>query len=101
MPVNFVFQQEAVEARSFLSPTRTVRVGDAEEALSHSDHIIEGSLRLGGQAHFYLETQTCVVLPQKEDDEIVVYASSQNPMGVQVRGISLSVQCARKWTTGV
>ncbi|CAD5228743.1 unnamed protein product [Bursaphelenchus xylophilus] len=38
--------------------------------------IIEGTIRMNGQEHFYLETNNCVVIPG-EDDEIEVISSTQ------------------------
>ena len=35
-------------------------------------------MRIGGQEHFYLETQASLVVPG-ENDEFTVYASTQNP----------------------
>ena len=38
-----------------------------------------GVSRMGGQEHFYLETQACVVVPKPEDGEIEVFSCTQNP----------------------
>jgi xanthine dehydrogenase/oxidase len=35
-------------------------------------------VRIGGQEHFYLETQASLVVPG-ENDEFTVFASTQNP----------------------
>ncbi len=52
--------------------------GDVETCFSSGecDHIIEGTARIGGQEHFYLEPHCSVVIPQ-ENDEICLYASTQ------------------------
>ena len=39
---------------------------------------------MGGQEHFYLETQACLVVPKGEDGELEIFASSQNPTGLQI-----------------
>lgn len=39
---------------------------------------------MGGQEHFYLETQATLAIPNKEDDELELYCSTQNPTEIQV-----------------
>ena len=50
-----------------------------------------GEMRVGGQEHFYLETNACLVVPG-ENDEYMIYASSQNPNKTQVRRTSVHSQ---------
>ena len=45
-------------------------------------HRLQGSLHIGGQEHFYLETQISSVMPT-EDGGMIVYCSTQNPTEVQ------------------
>lgn len=40
---------------------------------------------MGGQEHFYMETQSMLVIPVGEETEFKVYASSQWPTLTQVR----------------
>ena len=39
--------------------------GDVEGALAQAKHRIQGELHIGGQEHFYLETQIASVMPPK------------------------------------
>lgn len=48
-----------------------------------ADHIVMGELQIGGQEHFYLETQACCVIP-KEDGEMEIFASTQNAHDTQM-----------------
>jgi xanthine dehydrogenase/oxidase len=48
-----------------------------------ADHVLEGTIRLGGQEHFYLEPNGCIVLPT-EDDEYTLISSTQAPTKHQV-----------------
>lgn len=50
---------------------------------------MEGEVRLGGQEHFYLETQTCVVVPKMEDNEMEITSSTQHPTEMQVSDLTL------------
>jgi xanthine dehydrogenase/oxidase len=44
---------------------------------------VEGSVHLGGQEHFYMETQCALVIPTGEKEEMVVHCGTQNPSGLQ------------------
>lgn len=43
-----------------------------------------GELFIGGQEHFYMETQSIRVIPSKEGQEIDIYAATQDPTYMQV-----------------
>ena len=60
----------------------TLERGSVVEALDAAALRLKGSMRVGGQDHFYLEGQIAVALPG-EDDEIIVYSSTQHPSEVQ------------------
>lgn len=78
LPAIFTIE-EAIAKDSYFEHFRYIRKGDAENALTGADHVFSGVTRIGGQEHFYLETQACVVIPKPEDGEIEVYSSTQNP----------------------
>lgn len=76
--------EEAIEQSSFFPHYRFIRFGgDMDEAFASADHIFEGVARMGGQEHFYLETQASVVVPKTEDGEMEVFCSTQNPTETQ------------------
>ncbi|WP_421701222.1 xanthine dehydrogenase molybdopterin binding subunit [Aliiroseovarius sp.] len=56
--------------------------GDIETALAGAAHVIEGTVELGGQEHFYLEGQAAAALPQDNGD-MVVHSSTQHPTEIQ------------------
>ena len=56
--------------------------GDIDAALAEAAHVIEGSVAIGGQEHFYLEGQSALALPQ-EGGDMVVHSSSQHPTEIQ------------------
>ncbi|NND17511.1 MAG: xanthine dehydrogenase molybdopterin binding subunit [Silicimonas sp.] len=74
---------QAMEANSrFEEGPRIFQKGDAAKAISASDHVIEGSIEIGGQEHFYLEGQSAAALPQ-EGGDVIVHSSSQHPTEIQ------------------
>lgn len=46
--------------------------------------IASGEVCLGGQKHFYMETQSMLAVPKGEDKEMDLYVSTQHPAIVQV-----------------
>lgn len=71
--------EEAIAKESYLPHYRYINKGDVEGAFEKADHVFSGIARMGGQEHFYLETQACVVIPKPEDGEMEVWSSTQNP----------------------
>jgi xanthine dehydrogenase/oxidase len=75
---------EAIAADSFFPPRPKLHRGDITKMEEESDHILEGTWRMGGQEQFYFETQAALVIPHKEDNETEVWTSTQNPSETQV-----------------
>ena len=73
---------EALRKRHFVLDSHTHQRGDSAGALASAEHRIQGTLHIGGQEHFYLETQISSVMPT-EDGGMIVYCSTQNPTEVQ------------------
>lgn len=78
LPAIFTIE-EAIEKKSFFNHTPFIKKGDVEEGFAKSDFVFTGSARMGGQEHFYLETNACVAIPKPEDGEMEIWASTQNP----------------------
>ncbi|MGM3422113.1 xanthine dehydrogenase molybdopterin binding subunit [Pseudomonas sp. MS15a(2019)] len=86
--------KEALKREHFISPSHSHLIGDAAAALAAAPHRLQGELAIGGQEHFYLETQVASVMPT-EDGGMLVYSSTQNPTEVQkqvaeVLGVSMN-----------
>ncbi|KAF7243723.1 Aldehyde oxidase 1 [Varanus komodoensis] len=75
--------EEAIQHNSFFEPKRKLEQGNVDEAFKAVDHILEGEFHIGGQSHFYMETQSVLVVPKGEDKEMDVYTSTQHPAYVQ------------------
>ncbi|PHX40091.1 xanthine dehydrogenase, partial [Pseudomonas sp. NZIPFR-PS5] len=73
---------QAYRNKHFVLDSHTHQRGDSATALASATHRIQGTLHIGGQEHFYLETQISSVMPT-EDGGMIVYCSTQNPTEVQ------------------
>ena len=56
--------------------------GDVAAALAQSPRRLKGSMTIGGQDHFYLESQIALAIPGEEED-MQVFSSTQHPSEVQ------------------
>ncbi|MGP9767859.1 xanthine dehydrogenase molybdopterin binding subunit [Halomonas sp. AOP13-D3-9] len=72
----------ATEREEFVRPTHVQTRGDWQQALDQAEQKVEGELFVGGQEHFYLEGQACVVHPT-EDEGVIVHTSNQHPSETQ------------------
>ncbi|WP_312960659.1 xanthine dehydrogenase molybdopterin binding subunit [Stutzerimonas nitrititolerans] len=85
---------EALRKQHFVLDSHTHKRGDSVGALATAPRRLQGTLHIGGQEHFYLETQISSVMPT-EDGGMIVYTSTQNPTEVQklvaeVLGVSMN-----------
>jgi xanthine dehydrogenase large subunit len=72
---------DALDAGSYILPDYTFEKGEPAAALAASPHRLSGTLRIGGQEHFYLEGQVALAVPG--EDEMLVYSSTQHPSELQ------------------
>jgi len=75
--------ETAIAKNNILAPPRKMERGKPDEVLNNSEYKIKGTLRIGGQEHWYLETQSCLCIPG-ELGEMQVYSSTQNPTETQL-----------------
>eukprot|EP01028_Stygiella_incarcerata_P007066 TRINITY_DN2887_c0_g1_i1.p1 TRINITY_DN2887_c0_g1~~TRINITY_DN2887_c0_g1_i1.p1 ORF type:complete len:1331 (-),score=389.97 TRINITY_DN2887_c0_g1_i1:4292-8146(-) len=79
--------QEAMEKESYLEDLglhqHELHLGDVEKGLEESEVVIEGEFAVGGQDHYYMETQNCVVVPDQEG-RYHIYSSTQNPSKIHM-----------------
>ena len=93
--------EQAIAAESYLTPPLRIRTGDMS-ALESSALCIDGELSIGGQEHFYLETQSAIAWID-ETGGIAVQSSTQHPSETQevvarVLGLAkhqVTVECVR------
>ncbi len=74
--------ESAIINNSLIAKPRFIEYGNVNKAIKESENKIEGELKINGQEHWYLETQTALAVPG-EDKEIKIFASSQNPTETQ------------------
>jgi xanthine dehydrogenase large subunit len=73
---------ESIRRKKFLGPLRRIARGEVNSNLADAPHRLSGMLNVGGQEHFYLESQAAVAYPG-EQGQIVVHSSTQNPTEIQ------------------
>lgn len=94
--------ENAIAASSFHTDPHFLRRGDVDAALAASPGTIEGTIHIGGQDHFYLETQAAFAEADGEGG-MFVRSSTQHPSETQtivaeVLGLPKNrvvVECAR------
>jgi xanthine dehydrogenase large subunit len=74
--------EQAIAADSFLTAGDRLAKGDAAAALRGSPHRIAGEFAIGGQEHFYLETNAALAY-RDEDGGMLVHSSTQHPTETQ------------------
>lgn len=72
----------AIAADAYIDRTYKIERGNVEDALKNAPHLLEGTVYIGGQDHFYLESQVALVVPG-EYDQLVIHSSTQAPSEVQ------------------
>lgn len=73
---------DARMAGALIEAPQTMRLGDARAELDGADHRLSGRIVMGGQDHFYLESQIALALPG-EDGTLKIISSTQNPTEAQ------------------
>ena len=74
--------RDALAADSFVLPTKTFRRGEPEAQLAQAEQRLQGEIEIGGQDHFYLESNIAMALPG-EDGDLKVFSSTQHPTEIQ------------------
>jgi xanthine dehydrogenase large subunit len=74
--------EQAIAADSFLTAGDRLARGDAASALRTAPHRLEGEFAIGGQEHFYLETNAALAY-RDEDGGMLVHSSTQHPTETQ------------------
>ncbi len=74
--------EKAIEANSFHNDWLRIARGDVATVLASAPHTITDEVYIGGQDHFYLETQTSWAVPDGEG-HVHVYSSTQHPSETQ------------------
>ena len=73
---------QAITSDSFQGTPQTIRRGDPQKALRNAERTLKGEVFIGGQDHFYLETQTSWASVDAEG-YTHIFASTQHPTETQ------------------
>jgi xanthine dehydrogenase large subunit len=74
--------EDALAAEDEFEKPLVFSKGDAPRVLETAPHRLSGSINIGGQEHFYLESHAALVMPQ-EDGDMLVHSSTQHPTEIQ------------------
>jgi xanthine dehydrogenase large subunit len=74
--------EDAIAKESFLTPLLRIVRGEPARAIEDAPVVIEGALEVGGQEHFYLETQAAIAY-YDENGQLFVQSSTQHPSETQ------------------
>ncbi|KAL5009353.1 hypothetical protein ScPMuIL_014934 [Solemya velum] len=75
--------KQAIHENSFYQPVHSIYKGDLVSGFHNASNVLEGEISIGGQEHFYMETQASIAV-SKEDGELEMFVSTQNPTDIQL-----------------
>ena len=82
LPANLDIAAARASGGDVVVPGLKLERGDVAEALAKSPKRLKGSMAIGGQDHFYLESHIALAIPG-EDRDVTVYSSTQHPTETQ------------------
>ena len=76
--------EDAIQQQSWHPIQNAIEEGDVDKIFQEYESnskknelvVVEGSMNVGGQEHFYLETNACLVIPS-DQDELTIHCSTQ------------------------
>ncbi len=77
-----VRMDDALASGRTVTPGMRLARGDAAAAIAAAPRRLSGTMAIGGQEHFYLESQIALAIPG-EDGDVAVHCSTQHPSEVQ------------------
>ena len=82
LPGVFTIQDAKLKNDVIYKAAKPFAQGDAHAALARAPHRLKGTFIVGGQEHFYMESQAVIAYPL-EHGQVEVHASSQHPSETQ------------------
>lgn len=74
---------DAILHQSFLDEEQRLEQGNLQQGFAQSAFILEGKVKIGGQEHFYLETNAYLIIPSRDGGELTVFLGTQDPSAAQ------------------
>ena len=75
-----------------LGDEQCLQQGDVDKVFAEAEHTLEGTMMIGGQEHFYMETNSFVVVPSNDDKEVALY------FGNTISKLSSRTYCNSTWS---
>jgi xanthine dehydrogenase large subunit len=82
LPAILTIDESLAREDTRVLPSRLIKRGEPEAAIARAPHRLSGTLRIGGQDHFYLEGQIAMSHPGEQGDMLIL-SSTQNPSEIQ------------------
>lgn len=83
-PLPAIFSiEEAIAQDSYIGQPRHMARGDIDAGFKQADQTLDGVFDIGGQEHFYLESQIAIAIPG-EQGQMTIHSSTQHPTEVQM-----------------
>ena len=82
LPAILTLDESLAQENARIAPSRLMGRGHPDMAIARSPHKLRGTLRIGGQDHFYLEGQIALASPGEQGD-MTILSSTQNPSELQ------------------
>jgi len=73
---------DALVSNATVLPDYVFERGEVADEIARAPRQVSGEIRVGGQEHFYLESQVALAVPG-ENGDMLVYSSTQHPSEVQ------------------
>ena len=74
---------EAILHQSFLVDEQRLEQGNLHQGFAQSSFIVEGKVKIGGQEHFYMETNAYLIIPSRDGGELTAFLGTQDPSAAQ------------------
>lgn len=83
LPAVLTIEQARAAGSGFVCEPSRLERGPVDAAMASAPRRLEGRIRIGGQEHFYLESQVALAVPGVEG-EMLVWSSTQHPAETQL-----------------
>eukprot|EP01064_Diplonema_japonicum_P007934 TRINITY_DN15530_c0_g2_i1.p1 TRINITY_DN15530_c0_g2~~TRINITY_DN15530_c0_g2_i1.p1 ORF type:complete len:1380 (+),score=418.54 TRINITY_DN15530_c0_g2_i1:45-4184(+) len=75
--------EDAIAAGSYFTKKEfSLKKGNVATGFNNSDYVVDDTWDISGQYHFHMETQSCLALPNTDNDGLEVHSATQLPVAL-------------------